>query len=230
MTQGDSTTYTYQAMFGNLTVNQSFAFSTGEQNASFVSGYTVPASNVKWAIDINSVEPFPDGLSISYLLSALSFADSILFSYSDITYESSAANITTYYIPLAGDLSSNGEPIATRIDVFDVALLDGVFQPISHYIAPVSPSYEDSDLVLVLQFPGFNTSLLYDPVLGYGALLGSSGQSSSSNVGLIVGSVVGVSGAILLVIGVITASLVVGYICRRRRANRSSAVNFDAQL
>jgi len=116
------------------------------------------------------------------------------------------------------------------VQVFDLALFDGVLRPINHSVV-ISSSANSSSYVLELAFPGgFNDSLYYDPSLGLGVLLGSDrggggGGGGDTNVGLIVGVTVGVGVALLLVSGVIAVSIAVAW--WRKKQTNHGGVNWD---
>ena len=80
----------------------------------------------------------------------------------------------------------------------------------------------------MLRFPRFNESLLYDPSLGLGVLVGSSNGESggSDNSALIVGVAVAVPLAVAVVVVVIAAAIGVAW-WRKRRLRDDGVVNFD---
>jgi hypothetical protein len=84
----------------------------------------------------------------------------------------------------------------------------------------------------VLAFPGFNRSLAYDPSIGLGVLLGSSGGgrgggTDGTDVGLIVGVVVSISVAAIMVLAGITAAVAFAVWKKRHQsAYDTDMVNF----
>jgi len=101
--------------------------------------------------------------------------------------------------------------------VTQLAIVDNVSLPISHSLQASK---------LVLQFPPFNSSLFYDPLIRLAELLGGGGGGgrSSNHEPLIIGLVVGVvSLALLLVLGAIIVDLVVqGKKKQHRRSKMAS--------
>lgn len=190
-------------------MEQMFSYSSTQRQVNFTGSFTIPASTIKWTILFNSSLPFTSGLQVPYELGGV-LASNIS--------RQTIGNSTTYYIPLQG--SSN---LYTSLEVFDLALVDGIYRPISHSIRASS----DSMATLILEFPPFASSIYYDPILGLGILLGNK-PSSDDETGLIVGVVVGVTAAVMLVITVIVIVVLVGVI-RSKRHRRSSAVNFDGR-
>jgi hypothetical protein len=138
--------------------------------------------------------------------------------------------MTTYLVPLFTTTTTTNtitnKTTAAQVELFDVALVDGThFVPISHSIVRASADdKEEASYVVELVLPSFNESLFYDPSIGLGVLLGRNdrgdGESSGSDVGLIVGVAVAIPVAVALVLLVIGAALVIGW--RRKRVARRS--------
>jgi hypothetical protein len=238
------TTYTYANQLTDVaSVEQAFAFHSQQATASFGGlGFTIDASSVKWSIQIfsNSSSSLPTntaGLTIRYSLSGLLFTNGTITlssSSAGITTQSNSprANMTTYLLPLfsTSTSTSSNTTIIAQVEVFDVVLVDGTtLVSLNHSIT--APSSSSSTFVLELQFPSFNQSLLYDPSLSLGTLLGadsgrSGGGGGGDNVGLIVGVAVAVPVAVAVVVAVIVAALVVAWWRRRQLGSGSTAVNF----
>lgn len=208
-----STTQEYSTRLDNSTLlAHQFSFHREATSGEF-GGATFPigAGTVKWSINIttkaNDSLVGSDTITLHYLLS--DFASSFAQAGSAKVSKRSGfplANMTTYVLFLSG-VSAVAE-----VEVFDLALFDGVLRPINHSV--VVSSANSSSYVLELTFPGgFNDSLYYDPSLGLGVLLGSAdrGGGGDTNVGLIVGVTVGVGVAVLLVSGVIVGSIAVAW-------------------
>jgi hypothetical protein len=83
--------------------------------------------------------------------------------------------------------------------------------------------------VLELRFGPFNRSVIYDPSLGLGVLLGRSegGGGSSSDTGLIVGAAVAIPVAVVLVVVAIVAGVVFAWYGKKRTRAIDHAVNFE---
>jgi hypothetical protein len=148
--------------------------------------------------------------------------------------------MTTYYIPLLTHSSgSSAGRLVAKIEVFDLALVDGDdashFKAIHHRILTVSSSSSTADYVLELSFPPFNQTLAYDPSLGLGTLLNSKSDGKGGTGGgitLLIGVAVAVPVAVVVVVAGIAAG--VGIIWwRKKRAlvegATAAAVNFDSR-
>jgi hypothetical protein len=118
--------------------------------------------------------------------------------------------------------------VVAEVQVFNLALFDGVLCPINHSVV-ISSSANSSLYVLELVFlGGFNDLLYYNPSLGLGVLLGSdrgSGSGGNMNVGLIVGVTMGVGVTLLLMSGVIMVSITITW-WRKKQTNHSGGVNW----
>lgn len=227
---------------GNGTLEQAFSFSNATRKISFAGEATVPADSVKWSINIDSQVPLAAGLSVTYLLRDIdSSSSSSYMTLSEVVAQcqfakSAVGNITTYYLPLVSN--SSAEVVCSKItnviaiDVYDVALVDdSTYERINHSIVIVDDAASAGAVALVLVFPPFQSRLSYDPVLSLGTLLpsGAGSSNSDSNIGLIVGTVVGGTFAILIVGAIILASLIIASRRKIRKINTAEAVNFDVE-
>lgn len=95
---------------------------------------------------------------------------------------------------------------------------------------PIKHSFQGS--TLVLQFPLFSSSLFYDPLIGRAKLLGGGGGGgpTSSDEPLIIGTVVGSSVALLLVLGVLLLGVLVAKIDLKSCYSKSDRSNFNNQV
>jgi len=235
--QSQTVSYQYSSYFDNPplmpnnkssggVLEQSFSFSTIETTATFGSPFVIPPSSLKWTINISSSFPFPDGLSITYLLRDLSSSLGDGYTVDKTSHMITSENTTTYLLPL---LSSKSSALRTliQVEVFDFVLVDDAYILINHSVALGGP--EDSQWVLHLQFPAFKRSLYYDPVVGLGMLVGGSSMSSGgqASLGIIIGAAVGGSVAALIILGVAVGLLVIWKFKRQRRSPKRNLVNFD---
>jgi len=222
----------YAAATSNGTMEQSFSFSTNSYQTDFANRTTnVPGGSIKWSILINTDFALPNGLSVDYLLSDVS-PSSLSSSLSRVALQcnitsSHSANSTTYYLPLtssAGPIVCSELTTVAILQVFDIAFIDGTtYSTINHYLKPDN----STSVVMVLQFPGFNSSLYYDPVLQLGVLEGASPLSpTSGNFKLILATVLAGGCAIILVLGT-AGGLLFLWFHRRSGINKSFSVNFS---
>jgi hypothetical protein len=166
-----STTQEYQERLGNATLlAHIFSFHHEATSGEFGgSTFAIGAGTVKWSINITTSSDNSlgsDDITLRYSLSDLSLSFAANSSSQSVSRRSGSpiANMTTYVLFLSDGLA------AAEVEVFDVALVDGVLRPITHSIL-VSPSSSSSSYVLELTFPGgFNESLYYDPSLGLGGI------------------------------------------------------------
>jgi len=114
-------------------------------------------------------------------------------------------NLTTYYIPLEGDL-------------YALVVVPYVF---------ASFQVSSSATRLLLQFPPFNSSLYYDPSIGLAKLLGGGDDSSPNDEPLIIGVVVGGS-MTLFVFGVGLLAVVVAKVWYK--TNMQTSIVLGTQL
>jgi len=206
----ETTTYTYTTFFSgsnstnnNSVLAQSFSVSTGIREVSTANvTLTIQPLSLKWAIIFNTSEPFPHGLNITYQLPVLS---SMSQPTGRAFYSITSGEITTYYISFGNNVA--------QLEVFGIATMDGRDKAIEHSVVPISSS---SGALLELQFPAFQSSLYYDPILSVGVLVGSQSGNSSNNTILIVAAVVGVIGGALLLTGLF---VIVGVYLARSRMN-----------
>jgi len=158
----------------------SFSFSPLQR---FIGSITVPPASIKWSISSNTSQ---EGFNLSYTISLPNGSSLPSASF----FPNTTSQVTTYYIPLEGDLYA-------LLEVFQSALVDNISLPISH-------SFQAS--TLLLQFPPFNSSLFYDPSIRLAELTGG-GKSSSNHDPLIIGAVVGGSVALLMVLGILLVAM-----------------------
>jgi hypothetical protein len=194
-------------------------------------------------------------LSSSGLLASASGNDSS----SDTTYSTPAkpivrintptANQTTFFLPLfataakssSGSTTSRDQVMMASVVLFDVALVDGeTITPIRHSIVPVASAAANdtqqhvNEYEVVLELPPFNTSLLYDPSVSLGLLVGSDkdgsgGGSGSDNLAVVIGVAVAVPVAVVIVVLIVAVSAVVVWRKRQRmRRGFSGSVNFSS--
>lgn len=156
------------------------------------------------------------------------------------------ANMTTYYLPLISQSATS--TVAAEVQVFDVALLDGMLRKIQHSVILVSSNSSTTDssngpaaeYVLELSFPSFNCSLYYDPSLGLGVLVGSDpssprGDDISATTGVIIALAIVLPLAAVIVLSITIVGGIVLWHRTRVRNRRilpssTSQVNFDDDL
>jgi len=229
-----SSTVLYSALLPDNTtsVTQTYAFHPQTQESQFSGlNFTISAGAVKWSINLTSTaaegsNSSSSGLRFSFRLST----NSTLVSAGGtvkLFRNQPRANMTTYWVP------SGYTDVAVEVQVFDVALVDGVLLAINHSVVAASNG-PSAAYDLVLSFPPFTRSLEYDPSIGLGALLGASkgdgGGSSSDNTAVIVGVAVAVPVAIVVVLAVVVAALLYGLYRRKQagaRVAEHSAINFE---
>jgi hypothetical protein len=209
-------------------LNQVFSFSNTSQQA-YSTLVVLPAA-VKWSLQINASAPFQDGLSMSFSLSDLSslpmttapVTNSIVH-FTAVPYGgSNITRMTTYYLPLFNhqQQGEQGQPVAV-LEVLDWAIVDGMFVAINHSVTSVA----DGRYILVLCFPAFNSTLEYDPSVNLGLLIGHQSTSSSPDLSLIIGTIVGIGGAVVVVVLVIATAIVVAIVAKL--SSKLKQVNFD---
>jgi len=212
------TRYIYQSHLVNANnatqglLNQVFSFSNTSQQA-YSTLVVLPAA-VKWSLQINASAPFQDGLSMSFSLSDLSslpmttapVTNSIVH-FTAVPYGgSNITRMTTYYLPLFNhqQQGEQGQPVAV-LEVLDWAIVDGMLVAINHSVTSVA----DGRYILVLCFPAFNSTLEYDPSVNLGLLIGHQSTSSSPDLSLIIGTIVGIGGAVVVVVVLVIATAIV---------------------
>lgn len=216
-------------------VQQSYSSSNTSRPEHFANtNFTVAPNFVKWSVNINTTTAFPDGMSFNYQLKSLSSLQGDALAPSQDITKTNSQNITTYYLPLSSSSSSSStvNNYVVALELFDVALVDGDYLPITHNLTYGNTSTGYS---LLLQFPSFNSSLYYDPSVGLGVLVsgsGSGGGGSNNNI-----LIVAVAVPVIVVVVLITLGIIVGATAkllwnRRRvtRVNRSFSVNYDDNL
>lgn len=200
------------------TLDQTFTFSPTSRQATYAgTSIMIPASTIKWSIDINTSIPFTDGLLFSYVVSGLSASPQ-----SNVSYTTTISNSTIYYLPLGSSAS-----LVAQVEVFNYAVVDGDQQVAIDHSVSISP---EAAWVLHLGFPPFNRSLYYDPVVGLATLVSKSGSGGSgSDLGLIVGTAVGVSAAVCIVMTALIIIVAAAWYTARtkRRFEPGPAVNFS---
>jgi hypothetical protein len=225
--QVETTTYAYRAQIdSSTTIEQSFTFSnTPKPGDFFGSAYVLAAGSVKWSVNLTAAgvgSSTSGGVTLRYLLAGLHGSNSSSANGIVRLADSPKANMTTYFVQLSAKS-------VAKVEVFDIAFIDGAgFQYITHDIHAIPLAAPGEAFELVLRFPGFNESLLYDPSLGLGVLVGSSNGESggSDNSALIVGVAVAVPLAVAVVVVVIAAAIGVAW-WRKRRLRDDGVVNFD---
>jgi len=220
-------------------LEQVFSFSNTSQQASLwqnSTAFPIPPGAIKWSLRINASESnsttfFTGGLNVTFSLSDLSSptapapitnATVVLSTTAGSHTSSNITTVTTYYLPL---LNQQAGGLVGVLKVLDAALVDNVLVAINHSILSPSSSHNNlsaGGLVykLVLHFPAFNSSLVYDPSLNLGIVVAhqpSSGGPTTTTTWLIVGVTVGISVGVGLVI---VGSLVMGIVMSKRRWNK----------
>jgi hypothetical protein len=227
----NATTYSYLARIAsaNTSLEQSFTFFNAPTKGDFFGlAYTVAAGAVKWSVNLTADSAgAAGGVTLRYLLllREANASDNATDNRTGVVrlLNVPQANTTTYIVPFL-----QGSVVA-KVEVFDVALVDGDdFRYITHDVVATGTDYE-----LVLRFPGFNRSLLYDPSIGLGVLLGEShnqgdGGGGNDSAALIVAVAVAVPVAVLAVILVIGGVIGVGWWRRRRIQANGGSVNFGS--
>jgi len=127
----------------------------------------------------------------------------------------------TYYLPLITLPEESGAPVGL-LEVLDWALVDGRLIAIDHSVLPSSSS-SSAGYTLVLLFPPFNSTLEYDPSINLGLLVGQQPSSSSPNLGLIIGTTVGIGGAAVVVLVIAMVAIVVAKLSR----SKLKSINFS---
>jgi hypothetical protein len=134
--------------------------------------------------------------------------------------------------------------VVGQVEVLSVALIDGQVAPLT--LVDLTPSAAggattNASCALEFVFPPFTSSVVYDPSLGVGVLLGRSSTadggggddgSSSDHMALIVGVAVAVPVAVALVAAVVVVALVVTRwrMLRAVKTNSRASVNFDESV
>lgn len=227
-------TYSYSTQSeGQVEIQQTYNFQTKGQSAySFADvAFTVAAGAVKWSLNLSAADGVgAEGLTVRYRLTteqprtpAKRSSETVIIEQRDYP----KPNMTTYFLPS----SSSVVGAVVSIVVFNVALIDGSYRKIEHDVLPLALNQStdgEVDYELELRFPPFDRTLFYDPNLSMGEVLGKDISSSSADVGLIVGVVVAVSGAIILVLAVITVTAFITYHQRRKNIAKRTSVNINS--
>jgi hypothetical protein len=196
--------------------------------------FTIGPGAVKWSINLTSVSASSvggAGLMVRYSLSARSSSASAhrrsQHSQRSLVPEITTLHsgvLTTYVIPRAMGTTS-----VTTLVVFDVALIDGAQRTINHSV-DYTVSNSTLSFELVLAFPSFAQSLLYDPSISLGVLTSThgGGRSSGSDTNLPVIAAATVGGAVGMVALILGTILVITYVKKRRGSTVavSSHINF----
>lgn len=239
---GQTNTIVYTAKLDATTIEQSYTFYNESTDTDFAGlNFTIKHSSLKWSISLsiddlyegNSTENADKPITLSYKLAAILTGGDANAPISVKRYSTLAntptEGVTTYILPLS-TLS------AAELQVLDVALIDDELQPIEHRIVTQSGGAPQEAAVYVLEvtFPPFNNSVFYDPSLGLGVLLGSSGENSGGgdNNAVVIGVAVAVPLAVLIVVSVTGIGAAVIYWRKRQRAEtyRSRLCTMHSQL
>jgi hypothetical protein len=207
-------THIYRSVLPDTTTTfeQSFAFHNQSAQGQFAQmGFTIGSSTLKWSINVTGASA--EQLTVRYRLATLgSAADDIDSSQPVIVRPSlPRANMTTYFFTLLTTSSSPSSTsassrITAKVEVFDVALVDGIAVPlVGHSVVLANSSAAQPEYVLELTFPAFAHSLFYDPSISMGLLLNNRDKSSSSNDGSLVIAVAVVVPVALLVVALAAA-------------------------
>jgi hypothetical protein len=231
------TTYIYAAQVDEAAhLEQAFTFHSTSTSGQFAgTTFDIGAGSVKWSVNITSTNAstFADGVTIKYRLSGLlgSAPNSSGSSQPSVVRRARntpQAGMTTYFLAFAADPSDPRKLAGCAVEVFDAALVDGAEAavPIEHDVQVGS----QAEFELVLRFPAFEHSLLYDPSLNLGVLLGGGGRDEldgSSGGGDNLGMIVAVAVAIPVAVVVVLAVIVVGtaLIMRRKKLARAKFRN-----
>lgn len=240
----------------NQTITQELAMFSGAASAEFASvPFRIEPGTLKFTVAISNAEQTrPSGtasqpITMQYGISALIIAPPSAngsAAASTATADKSTPLIvvpryphalaTTYYLPLLVTTESLGSAgaaqpkrMVAKVEVFDVAQVDGTLQAINHSVAVDEAS--SGVYMLTLVFPPMNSSLFYDPTIGLGLLLGgakSDGTGSSSGGGgdnmlLMMGMAVGLPLACV----VLTTVAVTTILYKRRKRRQSAALRQD---
>jgi hypothetical protein len=230
------TTYVYAAQVDEATrLEQAFTFHATNASGQFAgTTFDIGAGSVKWSVNITSTNAstFADGVTMKYRLTGLlglapsvnSSGGSQSSSVVRRARNTPQAGMTTYFLAFAADPSDPRKLAGCAVEVFDAALVDGAEAavPIEHDVQVAS----QAEFELVLSFPPFENSLVYDPSLNLGVLLGGGGRDEldgSSGGGDNLGMIVAVAVAIPVAVVVVLAVIVVGtaLIIRRKKLARA---------
>jgi hypothetical protein len=239
-----TTTYVYAARVDNTTqLEQAFTFHATNKSAQFAgTSFTIGSGSVKWSVNLTrnnadalSAPGSSEGITMKYRLASMLGNSSQVEASSTTASRSLSvrkvsnsphANMTTYFLSFGSADDDDNEQAGCAVELFDVALVDGSDVPvlISHEInilASTSPSSSNAEFELALHLPAFERSLVYDPSLSLGVLLGGGGHdelggSGGDNTGMIIAVAVVVPVAVVIVLVVIVAGTLV-LVQRRKR-------------
>jgi hypothetical protein len=238
-------------------LSQSFTFHEEAVAGQFAGrGFSIGASTLKWSLTLTSTSVSSGGgsggrpLTVRYRLSEVMGTSSSSLAANpagSVTMRRGVpqAQMTTYYVPFLSSVvaynssssSSSPSQLVALVEVWDLAVADGVERPLAHDLRLVaddddgrSSSSSLPEYVLELRLPNFTSSLYYDPSLSLGMLVGSSGGSARSKSGdggidgnttllVIAGVVVGV----VVLAGIAVASTVT-VLVKRRKTKRLQAL------
>jgi hypothetical protein len=236
-----------------MQLSQSFTFHEEAVAGQFAGrGFHIGASTLKWSLTLTSSSGSaaaagggpPPPLTVRYRLSEVMGTSGSMVADDHgqgvrVRRGVPQAQMTTYYVPFlssvvgASSSSSSSQQLVALIEVWDLAVADGVDRPLAHDVllvaaddVPASGSSSSPPMreyVLELRLPSFTTSLYYDPSLSLGTLVGASGSTQSktdgidSNTTLLV--IAGVVGGSVILVGIAVGGTV-AVLARRRRTKR----------
>jgi hypothetical protein len=236
-----TSTFAYTAHIdAETSLVQSYTYYASDRAVSFAGvDFTVRGGSVKWSFSLTTAsspsatasvaDAQKNGFSLRYRLSDLASASSSSSSLSGpsrITRRRNTphAGMTTFFVTLSDD------GVVAQLEVLNAAVIDGdvtTLGRIELVFDNLTATNNQSGYFLELGFPPFEKSVVYDPSLGLGVLLGrsSDGSSSSTDVGLIVGVAVAIPVAVVVVLAAVVAGVVLAW---RRRSRWAGAANSNA--
>jgi hypothetical protein len=250
-----TTTYVYAARVDNTTqLEQAFTFHATNKSTQFAgTSFTIGSGSVKWSVNLTrnidnnadalSAPGSSEGITMKYRLASMldsssraeatSMAVASAMSVRKVS-NSPHANMTTYFLSF-GSADDDNKQAGCAVELFDVALVDGSDVPvlISHEINIVAstPPSSDAEFELALHLPAFERSLVYDPSLSLGVLLGGGGHDElggDDNTGMIIAVAVVVPVAVVIVLVVIVAGTLV-LVQKRKREMAKLRKNAEIQ-
>jgi hypothetical protein len=241
-TNGNATTSTFAYtthLDAETSLVQSYTYYASDREVSSAGvDFTVRAGSVKWSFSLTTAtmpsatasvaDAQVNGFSLRYRLSDLASSSSSSSSGpSRITRRRNTprAGMTTFFVALSDD------GVVAQLEVLNAAVIDGTATTLGRIelvFDNVSATNNQSGYFLELDFPPFRKTVVYDPSLGLGVLLGRSdgSPSSSTDVGLIVGVAVAIPVAVVVVLAAVVVGVVLAW--RRRRRWASGAANSTA--
>jgi hypothetical protein len=229
-TEGTTTAYVAQ-LDGRTSLVQTYTFYREARAASFGGvNFTVAAGTIKWSFNLSIAtngqalssavaEAQQNGFTLRYRLSSLS-SNASAGGKVERKRNTPQEGMTTFAVTLSDDA-------VAQVEVLNAAVIDDKVTMLGRI--DLVRNDEDGGYALELVFPPFAKSVLYDPSLGFGVLLGredGGDGSGSSSTGLVVGVAVAVPVALVVVTAVIVAGLVVAW--RRRRNWAAAAAACDS--